>query len=256
MKKSVAILLAVCLLMAVVMGCSSGKTAENSATPEPTVQNTEDAGGGIDTVPSEYYNDYLEAKVDALERINNKFEENPNLVTTGAVWLMLVSGVDMYLIPLTLVGLDAENYAYAQTMLGLNGIDIQRNGQTYTITYSDEEGVTTTMTCEYDAASNSMQATVTDGDETTMFFEYVGTSAGDGYASQYYIKEGDEYQLIKTYFNKTDIVACGIKTADETPASIFKNGNLDENFVINEEMYVILEGDALTVFEDGELNTF
>lgn len=259
MKKTMAVLLAIFLLMAMSAGCSGG-SPQNSATPEPTAAATINADGGDNTgdstgvVPSDNYERYIQAKGAAMDRISDTFDENPELAMTSASMLFLVGGADMFFVPIYFVGVDEQAYAALETMYGLEGLDIQRNGQIYTITYTDEEGVTLTMTCEYDAAADSMQSTIDDGAGANLIFEYVRTP--EGYASQYYIFENDEHMLIKTYFNDTDTVACGFIEADQAPASIFKNGNLDENFVVNDEMYVILINDELTVFENGEQTTY
>ncbi len=259
MKKTVAVLLATCFLIVMAVGCSSGNKPENTATPTPSAALTQgvpsaDANGTV--APAQFYENYLNTKMAAIERVSDKIEDDDTLAMSMGMALFAVSAVDMYLLPLTIIGLEEESGGMALAFLGMEGVEIQHNGNSYSIAYTDEEGGSFVMTCDYDPLTDSMQSTVTEGTDTeTMFFEYVKT--GDGYASQYYMLEDDgSYELIKSYFNDTNLIACGFITTDEQPASIYKNSNLDKNFVVNDELYIMLEDDVLTVCEDGETNTF
>jgi len=87
-----------------------------------------------------------------------------------------------------------------------------------------------------------------------MYFEFVKVSGG--YASQYSMYSEDSgYSMVKCYVT-SDIAAFGIYDATADPPSIFKNTAVQDNFVQNNSFYVIMQGDQLTVFNDGTTNTY
>jgi hypothetical protein len=164
--------------------------------------------------------------------------------------LFTVGIVDLALIPLTVVSA-GEGSEAALEMFNLKDVNITQSGNDYTVTYTDPENGAITLTCKYDPAADSMVSTVSDSEgKEQMFFEYVRT--GDNYASQYYINKGDDtFTLLTAFINDTDIAAFGIAPADAKPASIIGNTSLTQDFVKNDELYFILNGDKLTAFQDG-----
>ncbi len=271
MKKSLAILLALFLLALSLTGCGMGKLArmaneaKNAAGQEqqgsrqeqeqPAQEPSVSVGAGAES-PAESYSKYIEIKGAAYERLNAKLEENEELYMSMALTLLPVSMVDLTLIPLTFLTADEQAAAAGLAILGMNDVVINKSGGGYTITYADSEGGKIVQTCVYDKATDSMQSSITDADGAeTLFFESV--RVGDGYASQYFTKNGDgTFTKITSFCDKSSIAAFGMESINSKPASIFKNSALTVDFVKNGETYLILNGNTLTVFENGSEKTY
>ncbi len=282
MKKYIAILLVFMLLTMSFTGCSAiGKKIANSikdsqgakaddtqaaqqdepTQDEPAQQPGADkpvlGGVGFDT-PSESYAKYTELKSAAYDRINNKLSasEDPE-VAMASMSLLPVVMSDLALLPLTVLTADQQAAGVALSMLGMKDVKIAQNGKEYTITYANEDGETLTQTCVYDKATDSMQSTLStsSGSDETMYFEY--TRAGKGYASQMFSKNDDGgYTLVLSFFDDSSVAAFGVKSVDAKPASIIGSGaSLNKDFVKNDEMYAIFEGNALTIMQDGKEKT-
>jgi len=84
-------------------------------------------------------------------------------------------------------------------------------------------------------------------------FEYV--FLGDAYAAQYYYPSDETYEIIRAYFDKDNVAAFGILSASDEPASILNKTGFNEEFVKNDESYIILVDGKLTVFDNGTTTT-
>lgn len=254
-------------------GSTTGDTAANPAddanavtAPDSGSSSSGASSASADT-PSGAYTNYITVKDDAYNRISDKVDADDTgaLALSVGMALLPVVMTDLELLPLTLVGLDSSAFS-ALSLLGMTGVDVKQDGGVYTITYTQSNGSssdddsaatasTVTQTCEYDAATNSMKSVVTTDGEETMYFEFV--AAGNAYASQYYSQNSDgTYDLIKCFVNDTDTAAFGVETATAEPASIYKNTGLTEDFVKSETSYFMLDGDQLTVFDNGTVSTY
>ena len=223
-------------------------------------------GGGTDTgtggggtekakTPADSYSKYVEVKGAAFERLTDKIGQHDELAMTAGMAILPITMIDLALLPLTIVGMEGGEATLE--MLGMKNIDVKQDGDVYTITYTDPEGKTLTQTCEFDAKTDSMRSVISDGDKESLTFEYVNT--GKGYASQYVVlsEESGNYSLMKSFFNDTGFVGFGTKEdVKGEPDSIFKNTKLTSDFVENEETFMTLDGDVMTVFMDGETQTF
>lgn len=266
MRKIIIMVMALALVFSLV-GCATvkpqsgdnpaGESAAVSVEPEPNESAAPEvsAPAGAPGDLSSSYNAYTKVKGEAYDRLSKKLEANEELYMSVGMSLFTVGMVDLALIPLTVVSL-GEGSETTLEMVGITDVKITGSGNDYTVTYSDTENGTVTMTCKYDPATDSVQSTIKDGTgKEIMFFEYVKT--GGGYASQYFMDNGEDGLILVTSFvNEKDIAAFGIKTADAQPASIFGNTSLNKDFVVNDEAYFILEGDSLTLLENGEAKTY
>ncbi len=196
--------------------------------------------------PSEGYDNYLTAKSNAMDRITEA-SENADSMMTVAMGLLGVSMVDLSLITLTAFGEDLQASEMALAIYGLQNVEIIGSGNDYTITYTDAEGTNVQQTCKYDPQKDQMTSTLVNDDGTVaMFFEYVHND--DAYTAQYYYPTDDAYQIIRSYFDMDNVAAFGTFTASEQPSSILGQSGFNEEFVVNEESYMILKDGQLTVY--------
>ncbi len=269
MKKTILVVLALCMLAAMIAGCTGSvktplKTPESTQTqaqtPTPVATATAPSYQGNTSMagtPADSFSKYLDAKSNAFDRISKKIESNDELSLSVGLAVLPITMVDLSLIPLTVVGIDKQTGVSALEMLGMQGVTINVSGSVYTITYKDKEGNSQTQTCEYDPTTDSIRSIIKDNKgKEVMYFEYV--KVGKGYASQYYMYDEDknDYSLITSFFDDSNIVAFGISTAKKQPTSIFKNTALTKDFVVNKEAYFILENNKLSVLEKGKVKVY
>ncbi len=272
MRKAISILLALCLLL--LAGCFGPKQALEAAqqaaagqtepVPIPEVANAaqvlEEAAESIApdmaaaSTPADAYAKYAEAKSAAFDRLSAKLDENEELYLSVGMAILPISMIDLSLIPLSVIGIEGGDMALA--MLGMEGVDVKQAGNTYSLSYKDDEGKTVELTCEYDPATDSMRSATTQDGQEILSFEYV--KAGDSYASQYYIWDDttQNYSWVTGFFNDEKIAAFGMATVDQKQDSIFKGSGYSSDFVVNQESYFILDGNTLTVLENGAVKTY
>lgn len=273
MKKAISILLALCLLL--LAGCFGPKQAleavqqaaaeQKGPMPIPEAANAAEVleeaaeSAGLETAaaastPADAYAKYAQAKSAAFDRLSAKLDENEALYLSIGMAILPISMIDLSLIPLSVIGLDGGDTALA--MLGMEGVDVKQAGNVYSLSYQDDEGQAVELTCEYDPSTDSMRSTTTQGGQEILAFEYV--KAGNSYASQYYIWDdtAQNYSWITGFFDDEKIAAFGMATTDQKQGSIFKGSGYSSDFVVNQETYFILDGDTLTVLENGAVKTY
>jgi len=270
-------LLALCLLLALALAACGGHAPASSSSPAPTPSaqgsdssGASDASGGTSgaaaatapssgsapSTPAESYQKYIEMKGNAYDLISGKINDHQELALSAGMALLPVVMTDLALIPLTIIG--TQGGEAALSFLGMTGVQIAQNGNTYTITYSDSQGENMTQTCEYDAATDSLQSVISTSGESEDSLQFEYTRCGSGYASQYSTlnKDSNDYTLIQMYFDADNNVAIGIQTVTSEPASIFKQTGLTADFPRNDSSYFLLQGDQLAICTDGATTTY
>ena len=235
-------------------GDAGGDTGSEKDNDKPSSSSGSGSGGADKFAnPSDGYSAYAEVKSSSYDRLSAKIDEHPELVFSVGFALMPVVFIDLSMIPLTMLGTDSASFA-AMSILGMENFDITRSGDTHTLTYTDSDGSVMMIVCRYDEASDSMSCTFSENGTNTMYFEYV--RVGSGYASQYSSYEGDgSFSLIKMFCDD-DRVGIGMDTVNVNPNSIYKDSSVGLDFVRTNESYFILDHDVLTIYSDGELETY
>lgn len=271
MKRLIAIIAIVALILSFAVGCTAKKPqpdkpgnqikqeentgGSNTYKPENTPDNApeeiaDDPGNSyLSGTPSNGYSSFTEAKYNAYDKLTAKMNDNPELVWY-TLSLLPFTMIDLRLI--TIGALTSNDEATAKMALSFffENVDCSFSGDTYTITYSDNEGNKYTDTCVYDAAKDSMKVTTSDGSgNELLFFEYVKIAEGS-YAAQYYYEEDGSFEMLALYFDN-DVIALGSKQASSKPASIFGDTGIGMSFVKGCDSYYILDGEKFTIFDEG-----
>ncbi|NLO47466.1 MAG: hypothetical protein GX111_03965 [Clostridiales bacterium] len=279
MKKLISIIAVLALLFAFFAGCtvkksdkpndngnqtpsamqssSQGNNNGGVSTPEPTEDpgNSSGNGGSLSGyaagTPSESYAKYLEAKSVATEKIYDKLDENSDETWMLSLTLLPITMVDLALIPLSVfTSTDPAVITGALEFFAYTDIDFHVSGNTYTLTYDDGNGEKSSLVCDFYPDQNAASCTMQDGNGAeVMFFEFV--ESGSGYLSQYYYPDDSTggYTMLKSYFDN-NIITYGIKAVDTKPATII-GGRQGADFVNDCDTVFIMEGDTLTVIEEG-----
>lgn len=283
MKKIAVIMMLFAMVMSLLGGCvripknlipkPSASQSDNDNEETPEAEETEPAdvsdaeieddsdsnSGVVESLapagnPSEGFSNYSTYKSSAYERISAIAEESDALSMTVAFGYLGVTMIDLSLLSLAMITDDIAGSEMAMGMLGMEGVKIAGSGNDYTITYTDSEGASIKQTCSYDPGKDQLTTTLYDGDgKISLFFEYV--NLGGAYAAQYYYPSEDMFEVIQAYFDKDNVAAFGIMTASSEPSSILGKSGFNEEFVKNEESYLILKDGKLTAFDNGTITT-
>lgn len=281
MKKIAIIIMLFAMILTLLGGCfripknlipkptasQSGDSEDNNApdaedTEEPDAETSDDSDSGDSGVaesvapatnPSEGFSNYSTYKSAAYDRAIAASEKSETLSMTVGMSFLGVTFIDLSLLPLTMLVGDPATSEAAMAFL-FTDAKITGNGNNFTITYKDAEGGEIKQTCQYDPGKDTMMSTMFDTDGSIgIFFEYV--NLGDAYVAQYYYPSDENYEVIRSYFDKDNVAAFGIVTASEEPASIIGKNGFNEDFVKNDESYMILKDGKLTVFDHGTETT-
>jgi hypothetical protein len=259
MKKTFAVILALLLAIGMFAGCNGNPGPNAPAASKAPQANGNDAtpapvSGSKTGKLSDSYNTYLEVKSAAFERLTKEMETNSDLAMMGMTFLSITL-VDLTLIPMTVVSEDSSAAGIGLGILGMKDVKVTNNGGVYTITYTDSNDKKMKQTCQYDAGTDSVQSTISDesGNET-MFFEYV--KVGSGYAAQYYSVGDNGAEIMTAFFDATSMAAFGVQKASAKPASIFRNSGVTVDLVKGADTYAIMDGDKLTIHENGADKTY
>jgi hypothetical protein len=219
---------------------------------EPEDEDDYESGFAAGT-PADSYAKYLEAKTTAMEKIYTKLDEKPDETWALSLSLLPITMVDLSLIPLTVFSsADAAGVEAALSFFSYSNIDFDVSGNTYTLSYDDGNGVKTTLVCDYDPSKDALSSTMTDDTgANVMFFEFV--KSGSGYVSQYFYPDETNggYSLLVSYFDGS-VVAYGFKATNDKPASLLENPGIGRDILNGCDSTYVLDGDALTVNEEGE----
>ena len=238
-------------------GTSEAGSKDPSGSQENPGQVTPSGGSSLGKPGSisDSYKRYTDMKTEAYNNITAKIEEQEGLYLSVGLSLLAVTIVDLSFLPLAM--LDLEGGMSALAILGMNDVDVEQKGDSYTITYTNSEGEKMIQTCEYDASTDSARSIITMGgtSDDDLVLEYAAN--GDGYICQYIsrMEEGD-YDVLRMYFNGSGDVAIGILTTSAKPDSIYKKPGLNADFALNDSSYFLLEGGILTVLIDGVKNIY
>lgn len=209
----------------------TGSSGNDADTADPESKDTvSDTSGGGSLPLYESYGKYSEAKSNLASNMATVLSEDTNLTDlalTGNMDILGISLADLMLIPLTVCGMeDSQASAAALAMLGMEGVKISNNGNTYAVEYADSDGGTVKIETKYDLGSESMSSTLTQNGEFYLFSEY--TKMKDGYAGQIYVKNDDgTYETVKIVTNMEGTVGSigVVRSGSSQPDSIFGKGD-------------------------------
>jgi len=272
MKKTLSVTLAFVFLIVMLTSCGAPSIPGNvldpaaskapGASDAPAEPDEPDAPAASSTVDTSglgpigaSFARYTDMKGKAYERVSAKIEEKPEL-GMYAMTLLPITMMDLALIPLTIVDMDETAAAMTLGFLGAENVKVSKDGNKRTVTYTDSEGKSVKFAADYDQATDSVQAAITDDTgKEALFFEYV--KVGGGYASQYYSAESEgSTEVITAFFDESNITAFGFKKSAGKPGSIFKNTGITADLVKGGDTYVVMQDGKTTVHENGQDKTY
>lgn len=249
MKKYLSMLLAVLMLL-VFAGCGG---------PPPAVTGDDIAGGDLadndDTgnaggsatgnAVSDSYNAFITAKGDMFNKLSEGLSNNPD-TAFSAFALLGVAMVDLSLVPVTVFGLGNEGAAAGLAFFGASGIEYSESGNSYTLSYKDEEGKTFSYQGTYNPAADSLVCTASENGTEVVSMEYYKTSFG--YVAQYFVS-GEEGNTIYQISVSGQDGVIGIIESAAKPAAL--SGSESADFPKSSAQWFAISGNTITGLSDG-----
>lgn len=189
-------------------------------------------------------------KTSAAEKLLAKFEPNYEFYMQYFDNLMSAVLDSYYLIPLTLLNNGPDELKKIE-LCNFTDYKLQKTDQGYEITYVDPDGNAVKQVCVYEPSTDYMKTVVTDTQGKEVYFlEYIRT--GDVYAAQY----TSDGKLSKAFFGQPGIEAFGVQPDEGDRESLYGKTSFSSDFVKNNNIYFILEGDKLTITENHDISTY
>lgn len=242
MKKTLCVLIALLLLTMPFAGCSGhpksdqppagGKKTQESAQSEAATapeESTDTAdlpelpAAGNSTV-AESYTAYLNAKNAVLTKLTDGISNNDDTVM-AALSFLGVAMVDMAALPVSCFGAGQQATEIALSMVGATDVKYTENGNSYTITYSNNEKNKYEYSGTYDPAADALTCTGTANGSESVFIEYRKTAFG--YAGQCYMLNDDGTAATYMFAVDGENGTIGISTASEKPAPLTASVSAD-----------------------------
>lgn len=212
MKRSIAILTSLLLLMIALTGCAKAKDSTGSK-----------ASTGTSQTASEFYTAYVEEKSSLVTNLMNGLGNNPD-TTMSAFSFLGATFSDLYLLPASYFGLGEGSVTTALSMMGNADVSYQEDGNNYTVAYRSAEGKTVELKGTYDAGKSLRFVGSTDGKEN-VFSEVYKTSSG--YLSQFYSIDEDGIGTLYLFSVQGKNGSIGISTGGERPGVLTGNESAD-----------------------------
>lgn len=249
MKKYLSMLLAVLMLLAFA-GCGGPPPAAiGDDIPSSDIADNQDTGsqGGSGTgyTVSDSFNSFLAAKGDMIGKLSEGLSNNPDTVFSTFA-LLGVTMIDMSLVPVTVFGMGKEGAAATMAFFGASGFDYSESGNSYTISYKDEEGKTFSYQGTYNPAADSLVCSALENGVEIVSMEYYKTSFG--YVAQYFVSGEEGNTIYQLSVSGNDGVV-GIIEAATKPASL--SGSESADFPKSSGQWFAINGNTITGVSDG-----
>ncbi len=201
MKKVLVFILALMTISFVFAGCNPApsddaqKTVDvsESVSADTSVPAAESPASGnapaLSTgTAAESYSAYVNAKTAVITKLSEGLSSNEQ--TAFASMTMLgVTMADLVMLPAGFFGAGEESVNAGLSLFGYIDIKYTENGNSYSVSYTDNQGDSYVFSGTYDAAADALVCTAQKNGKDYFFSEYRRTSYG--YVSQYYFINDD-----------------------------------------------------------------
>ncbi len=236
MKKFLILTLAMLMLAVMFSGCGQAPANNTQESPDAPVQSSDDESGvsaevdpqepagADDTVPStgypaaDSYTAYMNAKNVVLTKLSDGLGNNADSLSASFT-LLGVAMVDLAILPVSYFGMGEEAVTMGLAMFSNEDVKYTEDGNSYTISYVDSNGVANVFSGTYDAAADAMVCSATADGKENLYAEYRKTPFG--YISQYYFVNDDGTTSLYQFAVNGEDGTLGVSTSQATqPAAL------------------------------------
>ncbi len=261
MKKIFILLLAVLMLSLCFTGCGQGAASDT----QETAGVSETASGGVSApaeesaavsdmpvsgagTPAESYTAFVKAKSAVITKLSDGLSKNKSTVF-ASMTLLGASMADLVMLPVSFFGAGGEAASTGLKMLNASDVQYSENGNTYSITYTDEQGDTYVFNGTYDAAADALACTAQKAGKDFFYSEYRRTSYG--YVSQYYFINDDDTTSLYQFAISGEDGTFGVSTTQASqPAAL--TGSEAADFPAALPEWYSIQGSVITgLMSDG-----
>jgi len=207
MKKIITLVMAMLMLTAMFAGCgqapannpqessdapvqsNDAETSEPSAAVDPQQEPPADNNVTSTGYPvADSYTAYMNAKQVPMSKLSDGIGNNAESLSASFT-ILGVAMADLSMLPVSIFGMGEEAAAMTLSMLNATDVKYTENGNSYTVSYVDANGVKNEFSGTYDAAADALVCSSTADGKENLYAEYRKTSFG--YVSQYYFVNED-----------------------------------------------------------------
>ncbi len=236
MKRVFILALAVMMLSLVFAGCGPSSSAESpsadasAAASDETSAPSEEAstpaeGTAASSAPAQgagtpaaSYLAFTEAKTAVVTKLADGLSKNESTMY-ASMTLLGVTMADLIMLPVSFFGAGEEAATMGLAMLSASNVKYSENGNSYSISYTDEQGASYVFNGTYDAAADAIVCTAQKNSKDYFYSEYRKTSYG--YASQYFFLNDDNTTTMYQISISGQDGVLGISTTQTTqPAAL------------------------------------
>ena len=171
----------------------SDKTTDSDKTADSDKDSSDndysDSGSDTGTYPViDSYTAYSDAKTELLSKMMDTLSENPDTIFTS-LELTGVLMLDLAMLPVLYFSVGEFAAKAGLSFMNASDIEYKEDGNNYTISYKDADGLLWVYEGTYDEASDNLSCKATKDGEDSIFLDFISTKYG--YASQYYLIDDD-----------------------------------------------------------------
>jgi len=246
MKKTLYVLIAVLLMASLFAGCGKpaaskpGQPETNAPESVDTAVLPESPAVGSGNA-AESYSAYLEAKNAVFTKLTDGISNNPD-TALAALSFLGIAAVDLATLPVSFFGLGQEAVNAGLSFVGATGVKYTENGNSYTVSYSDDENNAYVFSGTYDPAADALTCTATKNGKESIFMEYRKTAFG--YAGQYYMLNDDGTADVYMVAADGENGTIGIASSSEKPAAL--TGSVSADFPKACDQWYSIQGATIT----------
>ncbi len=236
MRKILIFVLAMLMLVVMFAGCGQTPSNNTPKTDEPAqnggeVESSEPTAADVQQEPADdnsttstgfpvadSYTAYATAKEVVLSKLADGLGSNLDSLSASFT-LLGVSMVDLVMLPVSFFGMGEESVMMGLSMFGSSDVKYTENGNSYSVSYMDSEGVAYTFSGTYDPAADAMSCSSSKDGKENFFSEYRKTSFG--YIAQYYFIKDDGTTSLYQFASNGEDGTFGISTSETAqPAAL------------------------------------
>lgn len=254
MKKIISLLLAL-VLAAFAVACGGPDKAASPDDDAPSGQTDTSGGSGggssilpASITPAESFTAYSTAKSALTTKITDALTNNPGTELTSLVLLGVVM-VDLAMLPATCFGAGQVAAETALGFMGATNVSYSESGNSYTVTYTDEEGQSYEFKGTYDAAADALTCSASADGVESLYSEYRKTSYG--YAGQSFLLSDDGTAVVYKIATQGEDGFIGITESASKPSAL-TGGEAADFPKTCEQWYGITGGIITGLTGDGE----
>ncbi len=261
MYKCFTVLLTVMMLALVFTGCSPSPSADTQESADTSESVSADTSASAEEpteadnpaslaagTAAESFSAYTNAKTAVITKLSDGLSNNEQTVY-ASMTILGVTMADLVMLPAGFFGAGEDAVNAGLALFSYSDIKYTENGNSYSVSYSDQQGDSYVFSGTYDAAADALACTAQKNGKDYFFSEYRRTSYG--YVSQYYFINGDGTTSLYQFTLSGEDGALGYSTTQSSQPAALTGSEAADFPTALPEWYSITGSTIKGVMSDG-----